>query len=203
MSYNSPKELLPDYVVINDLKSINKEVLRNPAESMAFPLSIADRKIIDTLVAKYDQEENIAGLAAPQLGFNKQVIVFTVDGTTEMKSWRPDLTDTMPKSVWINPSYEPVGTEIHTDYEACFSVKDIVGEIPRFVSIRYTAYAPDGTLIQGEANGFLARVIQHEVDHLHGKLFIDYIEPDKLISMEEYKKIRANRIEQGRVQIQE
>ena len=78
----------------------------------------------------------------------------------------------MPKTLWINPSYEPLGEEMHEDYEACFSVKDIAGLVRRYKQVHYRAYDKDGKLIEGKAEGFLARIIQHEIDHLNGILFL-------------------------------
>jgi len=193
----SMKSDLPDYVVL-DLEHPEDSytrVLREPAEPFVFPLSDDDKSIIQTLIDKFDQEENCAGLAAPQIGINKQVIVFKVPDDPEYKKWRPDLTDTMPKTVWINPSYVPLGEEKHSDYEGCFSVKDLAGPVPRFKSIRYSAYAPEGEYVEGIARGFLARLIQHEIDHLKGTLFIDYVREGELLPIEEYRKKRREAME--------
>ncbi len=188
---------LPPYVVINDSDCTNKEVLRTLAQPVSFPLSEEDKYIIKTLEAKYDQEVNCAGLAAPQIGFNKRIIVFAVHDDPELRKWRPDLIDTMPKTIWLNPSYEPLGLDQHEDYEGCFSVKDLAGPVKRFKTIRYTAYKTDGSFVDGTAQGFLARLIQHEVDHLNGRLFIDLVPQDKLLSAEEYRAMRIQAIQQG------
>lgn len=191
-----PTTTLPDYVAINSAQApLIKKVLRTSAEPFTFPLSDEDCKIIAMLVAKYDNEVNIAGLAAPQIGFAKQAIVFAVADDPELKKWRPDLTQTIPKTIWLNPSYEAIGEDTHEDYEACFSVLNLSGPVKRYKTIRYQAYDLDGQLIEGIATGFLARVIQHETDHIHGKLFIDYVAPEKLISIEEYRQKRQHRID--------
>lgn len=94
---------LPNYVSIKD-PSEYSDILRKPAEEIKFPLSEEDKEILQILEAKFDAEENCAGLAAPQIGFTKRAIVFAIEATEELKRWRPDLTEGMPKSVWINPS---------------------------------------------------------------------------------------------------
>ena len=104
----------------------------------------------------------------------------------------------MDKTIWINAAYEPVGTEKHTDFEACFSVKDLAGDVPRFTKINYTAFTPDGQKVTGQATGFLARLIQHEIDHTNGVLFIDYLKEDEIISIEEYRARRKAAVEKGR-----
>jgi peptide deformylase len=189
---------LPPYVVINDPNCPNKDVLRMTAQPITFPLSEEDRHIIKTLEAKYDQETNCAGLAAPQIGYSKQIIIFAVYNTSELKKWRPDLTDTMPKTIWINPTYEPVGDDKHTDYEGCFSINDLAGPVDRYTTIRYTAYTPEGKYVEGTAHGFLARLIQHEVDHLMGRLCMDLVPDGKLLSITEYRRKRAEAMKNGR-----
>ena len=92
----------------------------------------------------------------------------------------------MPRSVWINPTYRPLTDELIEDYDLCLSVKGIVGIVKRFTKISYTAYLPDETFIEGKATGFLARIIQHEIDHINRILFIDKVEKDSIITIQEY-----------------
>jgi peptide deformylase len=181
---------LPPYVVLNDPDEKNADVLRTPAQPLTFPLSKEDRENLNILSDKFDQEENCAGLAAPQIGLSKQIIIFAVSDSTGLKKWRPDLSDVMAKTLWINPTYEPVGEEKHTDYEGCFSIKGLAGSVARFKTIRYTAYTPEGTYVEGSVQGFLARLIQHEIDHLNGRCFIDYVPEGELFPIEDYRKKR-------------
>lgn len=185
---------LPPYVVINDPDCQHREVLKKPAQEISFPITPEDQKIIQELEAKYDQEDNCAGLAAPQIGYNKRVIVFATPRDPIFKKWRPDLSDTMPKTIWINPSYKPVHPETHTDWEACFSVRNLAGPVPRFKEITYEAFTLDSKKIQGVARGFLARIIQHEVDHLNGTLFIDVALQDQVVTIEEYRERRKKEL---------
>ncbi len=184
------------YVVINDetQSKDRRAVLKKRAEDVAFPLTQEDKHILKTLEAKFDAEENCAGLAAPQIGFSKRMIVFATPDDPDLKKWRNDFTQTMPKTIWVNPSYEGLGETMHEDYEGCFSVKDLTGPVKRYSKIKYTAFLPDGTPVQGEAEGFLARIIQHEVDHLNGILCIDRMPQDKIMSIEAYRKLRASKM---------
>jgi peptide deformylase len=186
---------LPSYIVLNDPHDDRVDVLIKPAEPLAFPLSEEDREIVQILTDKFDQEDNCAGLAAPQIGFSKQVIIFEVSDDPQLKKWRPDLVQTMAKAVWINPTYEPIGDEKHSDYEGCFSVKDVAGPVARFKTIQYTAYTPEGEHVEGTAEGFLARLLQHEIDHLRGRCFIDYVAEGELLPIEEYRKRRQKAME--------
>ena len=182
---------LPNYVVINNPECTNRKVLTTPAQQVSFPLSAKDQEIIQLLVAKFEQEKNCAGLAAPQIGFDRRIIVFAAKDEPGLKKWRPDLTDTMDQTLWFNPSYEGIGEKNASDYEGCFSVRDMGGPVNRFSKISYRAYDIQGNLINGIAKGFLARIIQHEVDHLNGILFWDLVEKDQLLPIEVYRKRRS------------
>lgn len=186
---------LPAYVLIDDPTCLNRDILRKVAEPFKFPLSQDDKEVLRTLEAKFDSETNMTGLAAPQIGFSKRAIIFAVCATSEMKKWRPDISDTMPKSIWLNPGYAPLGDEKCADYESCFSVGEWAAKVERFKSVHYTAYSLNGQYIEGNASGFLARAIQHEVDHLNGILFIDLVPKDKLITIVEYRRKRAERLQ--------
>lgn len=178
---------LPDYVVINDPLCLNRKVLTTPTERVKFPLDKETWEIIYQLEAKFDQEDNMAGLAANQIGFNKQIFIFEVPDEDWLDKLGPDFAERMPKSIWINPSYKPLSDKMLEDWEGCFSVHDFVGCVPRYKSIAYEAWTPSGKKIQGTANGYLARVIQHEVGHLNGELFIDLVPEEELITRDEYR----------------
>lgn len=188
-------EKLPDYVAIDVRKNIHPDVLRHDIKKLDFPLNEQDLKDVKILEQKFDQEQNCAGLAAPQIGIPKQIIVFAAPEDQELKKWREDFTQSMDKTIWINPSYEPIGTDVHQDYEGCFSVVELAGEVKRYKKVKYKAYTLEGKLIEGTAEGFLARIIQHEVDHIHGKLFIDYVPKDELMTIDEYRKKRQDALE--------
>jgi len=190
MSLFSFRQALPDYVVINDPKSKNKDVLRAVTEDVKFPLDEETLQVIAHLQAKYDGEENCAGLAAPQIGYSKRILILEVPDDEELKKFRTDLTDTLPKSVWINPSFTPLTEEKTLDWEACFSVDNLAGKVSRYTEVAYEAWTPEGNRIQGKAKGFLARLIQHEIDHLNGFLFIDHVPEEELVSRDEQRKRR-------------
>ncbi len=195
MTMSLPKN--PSYVVMNDEQQsmARRKVLLTEAEALSFPLSEEDMAMLKILEEKFDREENCAGLAAPQIGFSKQIIVFAAKADPTIKKWRPDFSQSMPKTIWINPSYEAAGDEQHADYEACFSVNDMAGMVPRYTKIHYSAYLPDGTKVSGLAEGFLARIIQHEIDHLKGILFTSHVKEDELFNLTEYRRMRREKME--------
>jgi peptide deformylase len=81
--------------------------------------------------------------------------------------------------VFINPEIVKLEGDIEEDYEGCLSVLNVYGKVPRYTKVRLRAIDESGNEIRIKAGGFLARVIQHEVDHLNGKLFIDHIENER------------------------
>jgi peptide deformylase len=144
------------------------------------------QQALSDLVAKYDAEENMAGLAAPQIGHSYQMIIFAVHDDPVLKRFRTDLEQTMPKTVWFNPSYTSLTPEKRKDLEGCFSVSKYIGPVERYTHITFKATSVEGKEITGEATGFLARVIQHEIDHLNGRLCLDDLEEHEKIDKEQY-----------------
>lgn len=183
------------YVVINDQSQSaqKRSVLNEPAQKVTFPLSAEDQEIVRQLEYNFDNEENCAGLAAPQIGLAKQIIIFAAPDDDDMKKWRPDFTQSMPKALWFNPHYEPLGEDKNEDFEACFSVADLAGPVARFKKIKYRAQLSDGSIIEGIAEGFLARIIQHEIDHINGIIFTKHVEKNKIFSIKEYRARQQER----------
>ena len=111
------------------------------------------------------------GIAAPQIGVNLQVIVF---GFEENERY-PD-EEAVPKTILLNPVITPLSDEKDEMWEGCLSVPGLRGLVPRYTHIRYQGFDPEGNPIDREAHGFHARVVQHEYDHLVGRLFPTRIE---------------------------
>lgn len=196
-------KVLPDYVIWDHTKSDANSVVRQKALAMKFPLLVEDKHDIEALKGKYEAEQGCVGLAAPQIGISKRFIIFEVPDNPDWKKWRKDLVQTMPRSIWLNPSYKPLSDEMHEDYEACFTIAGIAGPVRRYKEIEYKAYDITGNLITGIAEGFLARAIQHEVDHLDGVLYTDHVEKERLLSLEEYKEKRKKAMEATQQQEQQ
>ena len=108
-----------------------------------------------------------AGLAAPQIGVDLQLVIF---GSDEANPRYPD-APVVPRTVLLNPIVTPLGNEEEEGWEGCLSVPGLRAVVPRWRRIRYTGYDPQGNPIDREAEGFHARVVQHECDHLIGKLY--------------------------------
>jgi len=109
---------------------------------------------------------NGAGLAAPQIGVSLCVLIFGVHNNPRY----PDAED-VPQTVLINPEIEVMDETLEYGWEGCLSLPGLRGYVPRFKRIRYTGFDEYGHRIAREANGFHARVVQHECDHLDGILY--------------------------------
>ena len=110
---------------------------------------------------------NGAGLAAPQIGVDLQLVIF---GTDDVNPRYPDAPP-VPRTVLINPVIAPLGDEEQLDWEGCLSVPGLRAVVPRWSQIRYTGLDQFGDAIDRTVGGFHARVVQHECDHLIGKLY--------------------------------
>ena len=140
----------------------------------ASPLDVVDehlragliRDMLDTMAA-----EKGAGLAAPQVGEAVRVVIFGIEKNPRYPDAEP-----VPQTVLINPVIEPLGHEKIADWEGCLSIPGYRGLVPRHTRIRYRGLDEHGRIIDRSVEGFHARVVQHEVDHLDGILYVQRIE---------------------------
>ena len=137
---------------------------------VAEPVQTFDTTQLHALIA--DMQEtmaavNGAGLAAPQIGVNLQLVIF---GSVAVNPRYPD-RPLVPRTVLINPVLTPVGDEQEDGWEGCLSVPGLRAVVPRWQRIRYTGFDEFGHAIDRVAEGFHAKVVQHECDHLMGILY--------------------------------
>jgi peptide deformylase len=107
-----------------------------------------------------------AGLAAPQIGVGLRVVVFGFESNERY----PD-APAVPETILINPLIEPLGEQMQEGWEGCLSVPGLRGLVPRFERVRYRGFDERGVPLLREVDGFHARVVQHECDHLDGILY--------------------------------
>lgn len=117
--------------------------------------------MFDTMTA-----EDGAGLAAPQIGVNLRVAIFGFDSNPRYPE-----SGAVPKTILINPKITPLSDEREAGWEGCLSVPGMRGVVSRYRQIRYTGFDSTGSAIDVEAEGFHARVVQHECDHLDGIIY--------------------------------
>ena len=137
---------------------------------VAQPITQFDSDALHLLVADMFETMravNGAGLAAPQIGVDLQLVIF---GTDEVNPRYPD-APAVPRTVLLNPVITPVNLDEEDGWEGCLSVPGLRGVVPRFSNIRYTGFDLYGDPVDRTVSGFHARVVQHECDHLIGKLY--------------------------------
>ena len=108
-----------------------------------------------------------AGLAAPQIAVDLQLVIFGTDAVNPRYPEAP----LVPRTVLLNPVITPIGNDEEEGWEGCLSVPGLRGVVPRWARIRYTGFDQYGDAIDRTVDGFHARVVQHECDHLIGKLY--------------------------------
>lgn len=107
-----------------------------------------------------------AGLAAPQIGVPLRVVIFGLDFNPRYPE-----ADPVPYTELVNPVLTPLGDEMEEGWEGCLSVPGLRGVVPRYTRLRYEGLDPRGNVVRREVDGFHARVVQHECDHLDGVLY--------------------------------
>jgi peptide deformylase len=133
------------------------------------PVERFDTPQLHELIADLDdtmKSLNGAGLAAPQIGVGLQVVIFGVE-----RNPRYPEAEEVPYTVLINPVLEAVGNEMEEGWEGCLSVPGMRGLVPRYRRLRYRGHDPCGAPLDRTVEGFHARVVQHECDHLAGILY--------------------------------
>ena len=135
----------------------------------AEPVTEFNTPALDALIADMFDTMHAAsgaGLAAPQIGINAQLVIFGFKQTTRYPDAPP-----VPQTVLINPVITPLSDETEENWEGCLSVPGLRGVVPRFSKIHYAGFDQFGNPISREVDGFHARVVQHECDHLIGVLY--------------------------------
>ena len=152
-------------MTIRDVLRMGHPVLRErakPVEAFGTPeLRALVQDMKDTMA-----HQNGAGLAAPQIGVSQRVVIFGVQSNPRY----PDAEE-VPFTVLVNPKITMLTREVEEGWEGCLSVPGMRGVVPRYTKLRYSGFDEEGNPIDREAEGFHARVVQHECDHLDGILY--------------------------------
>jgi len=131
-------------------------------------------------------EDNGVGLAAPQIGVSVRVFAYFVPGEGDR--------DEVPVSVLVNPTLTLVGEPTEPGWEGCLSIPGLRGMVARYPTVKVNAFDTDGEPLSFQAEGFHARVIQHEHDHLDGIVFLDRMRGmDSLMFEEEWERYAPNK----------
>lgn len=152
-------------VVRETAKPLSLDTLRSPAI----------QTLIDDMVETMHEYDGV-GVAAPQIHVSLRLAVLEVPASDDRSE------DGVPLTVLVNPKVTPLGERVLDGWEGCLSVPDLRGVVPRFEKVRLDALDRDGKPYSLEASDFFARVIQHECDHLDGRVYLDQMEDMRSLS---------------------
>lgn len=182
------KDIKKKIITIEDFIDKEKSVLKSKTQRLTFPLSEEDKNIIILMKEILFALDDV-GLAASQIDINKNIAVIYIPETASLLRNNVKI---YPMHTLINAEYEPVEAQgKYSDFEACYSVKTVCGQVPRYNAIKVKYQNEEGAEISTIETGFYARVLQHEIDHLNGTLITDVLTPDCLQgTFEEMAKLR-------------
>ena len=146
-------------------------ILARRADPVPDPRSAEIRRLIADMIETMEDADG-TGLAAPQVHVPLRVVVFKVEARRLAAEAAPNAPAAgIPLTAMINPVIEPLGETMSEGWEGCLSLPGLAGKVTRFSAIRYRFLTPEGESVMREAEGFHARVVQHECDHLDGLLY--------------------------------
>ena len=151
--------------MIRDVLRMGDPRLLERAQEAAIPANDELRALLDDMRDTMHAESG-AGLAAPQIGVGLRVVIFGVQSNPRY----PGIEE-VPDTVLINPEIQPLSEELEEGWEGCLSVPGMRGWVPRWRKLKYKGFDEKGKPFEREVEGFHARVVQHEVDHLDGVLY--------------------------------
>ena len=151
------------------------------------------KKIISDMIETLEDAGGI-GLAAPQVHVSKRIVIFFVP-----ESRLEDERDQVELTTMINPEIKPLNDKINRDWEACLSIPNLMGAVERYSHIKYSWFDINGKYFEREASGYHARVVQHECDHLDGKLYPFRIADLSMLGFQEEINFNVELLERGRV----
>lgn len=164
-----------------------RQVLKQVSEKEI--VSLKYRRLVKQMIATM-RHENGVGLAANQVGFDRQVIVLECKENPRY----PDQEE-VPLQVYFNPKMIETSIKKESDWEGCLSIPGYRGMVPRAVEVTFEALDRQGKKIRKTFKDFAARIIQHEVDHIQGFFYIDrMLDMNSLCSVDEFNRLHGTRI---------
>ncbi len=145
-------------------------LLRRRAAELPVPFDAQAKKDVATRIDAFMKRDDALGLAAPQIGISKKIVIFK-NKNFDVKGAPKNKDDF---DVLVNPRITQMRGDIEKMNEGCLSCPDISVEVSRATEIKVRAYDQDGRKVNKRYTGFLARIVQHELDHLEGRLIVDH-----------------------------
>ena len=169
---------------VQEIAQLGAPVLRLQAEAVSDIQSAETRQLIAAMQATLATTAGV-GLAAPQIGVSRRVII-----VASKPNARYPKAPLMEPTIMLNPAFKPLSDAKEKDWEGCLSVPGIRALVPRFREIMIHYADEQGNSVETRLEGFVARVFQHEFDHLEGKVYLDRVEDNAdIVAESEYFKI--------------
>lgn len=177
--YLEPDGHHKEAMAILKIARMGHPVLREKAEPVADPTAPEVRQLVADMIETM-QDAGGTGLAAPQVHVPTRVVVYMVSASRLQEG-----EEAVPLTALVNPVLTPLGKDVAYGWEGCLSVPGLTGLVPRFNAVRLQAITPRGDVIDKKVSGFHARVLQHEIDHLDGKLYPQRMDDLSLLLFQE------------------
>ncbi len=167
---------------------LGSKILRTRSKTVRFPLTSADKELIKDLKRICKAKDGV-GIASPQVGVNKRIFIMW----SKPNKRYPKAPDMGKPLVVINPKIVSTPKKILKDWEGCLSIPGLRAMVPRHKNIEVEFQNEKGEKLEQTFSDFVARIFQHEFDHLEGILFIDRVRSTELFGEEEFKKVFSKR----------
>ena len=169
---------------ISEIAQLGAKVLRLQAQAVTDSRSAEIQRIIETMQDTLSTTQGV-GIAAPQISISKRIIIIASRPTPRYPS-----APLMEPTVMINPAFQTLSDTREKDWEGCLSIPGIRALVPRYIEILINYTNQQGILVEARLEGFVARIFQHEFDHLEGIVYLDRVEDNRDIFAEsEYLKM--------------
>jgi len=171
-------------MTVREIAQLGDEILRVPAKLVEDYESAEIKRVIDDLLCTLESTEGV-GIAAPQIAESWQIIIIASKPTERYPN-----APIMAATVMINPSFDLFSDEMEKGWEGCLSIPSIRAKVPRYKKIKVTYNDAQGLVLNCELEDFVARVFQHEYDHLNGLVYLDRVENNRdIFSEAEFLKL--------------
>ncbi len=166
------------------ITQLGEPVLRRRSKPIRLPLSKAQDRFIDDMIATMKKAKGV-GIAAPQVDVGLRMFIVAPE-----PSVRYPKAPTIPPIAMMNPKLIKHSKKMVTDWEGCLSIPGLRARVPRYQAIEIEFTARDGSRMRAELTGFIARIFQHEFDHINGRVYLDRVKDTRTFMMEsEFRKL--------------
>jgi peptide deformylase len=168
------------------ITQLGEPVLRRRSKPVRLPLSRAGDRFIDNMIATMKKAKGV-GIAAPQVNVGLRLFI-----VAPQPSVRYPKAPKMPPVAMINPVLVKCSRKMVTDWEGCLSIPGLRARVPRSQTIEIEFTARDDRRLRGKLSGFVARIFQHEFDHVNGHVYLDRVkDPRTFMTESEFRKLRG------------